>query len=414
MDIQNSELYGFLINGLKKNVPPADFAANLAALSPERWQDFLELAARQRVTSLLWHHLKQKNLDKVVPEAASASLHDAYRRNTMNNLLFNGELRLLLSALQTENIPLIMLKGIMLANAVYENIGLREMNDIDVLAQPEHLNKIADILIGMGYSPLQPFCTNVAMQTRHHLPRFIKKGYAAFEIHWNLTNPDKHYHINAHGLWERAVPIQIASYQTLTLSHEDMLLHICLHTSYLHPFTFGLRPFCDIAETINHFSSTLDWQTVADRAISQKWQRGVYLVLRLAVELTGASVPDDIMRKLQPPDVSDLILETARTQIFTDKYFANTTMSAPFAQLLESRRFSDKIKIFRQRVFLPKAEIANRYSVPIRSLRIYGCYLHRFFNIIFHNIRTFKNFKKNDLCVKNLVQRIKLLDDWMD
>ena len=64
MDIQNSELYGFLINGLKKNIPPADFAASLAALSPERWQDLLELAARQRVTSLLWHHLKQKNLDK--------------------------------------------------------------------------------------------------------------------------------------------------------------------------------------------------------------------------------------------------------------------------------------------------------------------------------------------------------------
>ena len=248
--------------------------------------------------------------------------------------------------------------------------------------------------------------------SNYHLPRLIKKGYAGFEIHWNITSPNTNYSIEPHGLWERAVPVQIAGRDTLMLSAEDMLLHLCLHTSYHHPFTFGLRPFCDIAETIDHFGSALDWQTVADRAMSQKWQRGVYLALRLTIELTGAKVPDDIMEKLQPADMSESILETARTQIFTDRYFADS-ITTPFAKLLESRRLSDKIKIFRQRVFLPKAEIAKVYSVSLHSLKVYGCYLHRFVDLLHWHGHALKKYRKNDIPLENFIERKNIIGTWL-
>ncbi|MEN6320511.1 MAG: nucleotidyltransferase family protein, partial [Syntrophaceae bacterium] len=412
MEIEMSELYELLINCLKKNKTVIE-TADLASWSPKRWQDLLALSAMQRVTPLLWHRLKQKGLDRLVPDDVASSFREASRRNTLHNLRLNGELRLLLSKLKAESIPLILLKGIVLSNTIYENISLREMNDIDVLARPEHLERITDILVEMGYRPFQPICVDVAMQVGHHLPRLIKKEHAGFEIHWNLTEPGKLYHINPQGLWERAVPVQIAGCQTFTLSPEDMLLHLCLHTSYLHQFTFGLRPFYDIAETVDHSGSALDWQTVVGRAYDQGWQRGVYLALRLAVELADASVPVDILEWFQPANLSDNILATARAQIFTDKSFA-TSIPVPFAQLLESRRLSDKIDIFFQRVFLPRAVIANAYSVPEDSLRIYGCYLRRFYDVLRRHGRTFKKFQKNDSAVKSLADRKKLIADWMD
>lgn len=412
MELEQSKLYDILIAYLKKDKRGPEAAA-VSALSAQDWHNLLALAAMQRITPLLWHRLKQKNLETLVPETAAAQLRESSRRNTLNNLRLNGEMSRLLAALETEAIPLIPLKGIVLANAVYENISLREMNDIDVLTRPGDLQRIADILTGMGYRPMQAISVNLIIQTAHHLPGFIKKGHAKIEVHWNITHPNKNYSIEPHGLWDRAVPVQISGCNALMLSPEDLLLHLCLHTSYLHPFTFGLRPFCDIAETIERFGSALDWRTVVDRACGQGWQRGVYLALQLAVELAGASVPDHVMEKLQPADMSETILETARTQIFTDKYFA-TSIPTPFAQLLKSRRLSDKIKIFWQRVFLPRAVIANAYSVPMDSLRIYGCYLRRFYDVIRRHGRTFKKFQKNDSAVKSLADRTKLIDDWMD
>lgn len=412
METENAELHKLLIDCLKKDTQRID-PAGFAALTPERWQNLLALAAGHRITPLLWHRLKQKGLDKIVPEAVAASLKEASRRNTMNNLRLSRELHLLLSTLEAENIPVIPLKGIVLANTVYENISLREMNDIDVLVRPEHLERIASSLIKMGYPPIQTLSVNFTMQTKHHLPCFIKKGRAKIEVHWNITHPNKSYSIDPQGLWERAMPVKIAGCRTMMFSPEDMLLHICLHTSYLHPFNFGLRPFCDIAEIIDHFGSDLDWGMVVDRACGQGWQRGVYLAMQLAVDLAGASVPRDVLEGLQPANASKIILQTVTAQIFTDKYVA-AGMSKPFVEFLKNRRLIDKIKIIWQRVFMPRVWISNTYSVPMDSPRIYLCYLRRFNDLLRHHQSTFNKFQHNDEEVTSLLERTNLIANWME
>lgn len=411
MDSEQSRLYDILIRCLKKD-PSAPDAASMRALSSQDWSGLLALAAGQRVTPFLWYRLKQKRLEAFVPETADAALRESLRVNTLNNLRLNGELSKLLGALEKENIPLILLKGIVLANTVYESIGLREMNDIDVLGHPADLTRIADILAESGYMPVQPVDVDIAMQTGHHLPRLIKNGFAGFEIHWNLTRAGESYSIDPRGLWERAVPMQIAGRETLMLSPEDLFLHVCLHTSYQHPFIFGLRPFCDIAGMVDHFGSALDWQTVMNRACDQGWQRGVYLALCLAVELAGAAVPDHVLEKLKPSDMSEMILETARAQIFTEKYFA-ASIPKSFAKLLESRRWTDKIKIFIQRVFLPKAVIAGVYGVSASSPKIYFFYLRRLIDVVLRHGSTLLKYQQKDNDVKFLAKRSSIIIKWM-
>lgn len=412
MEMEQSSLYNIMIACLKKDthVPNPE---TTASLSVQDWHKLLELSAMQRIMPLLWHRLKQKNLESLVPEASVARLRQAFRLNTLTNLRLNAEMSQLLAALETEGIPLIPLKGIVLANTVYENISLREMNDIDVLAHSGDLKRIADILTGMGYRPMRTVSVNSTIQTTLHLPGFIKKDHARIEVHWNITHPNKNYSIEPHGLWERAVPMELGHRKTQMLSAEDMLLHLCLHTSYLHPFTLGLRPFCDIAESIDFYGPALDWQAIAERAASQHWQRGIYLALSLAVEMAGAAVPTEIMEKLQPAEMTETIMETARIQILSDKDFVSS-ITRPFAQLLESRRLKDKLKIFRQRIFLPRAVIANAYSIPVDSLRIYGCYLRRFYDVLINHGRTFRKFSKKDPALKSLAERTKSIADWMD
>lgn len=411
METREWELCRLLTDCLKKDGPGVE-PSRLSGLSPERWQALLALTAAQRVRPLLWHRLRQKGLVEAVPARMAEALRNASLRNTVHNLRLYGELRRLLSALKPEGIPLILLKGIALAEEVYGNMGLREMNDIDVLARPADLARIVEILTGMGYRTLQPVCVDITLKTQHHLPGLVKPDHAGFEVHWNLTAPGESYSIDPGGLWERAAPIHIAGCEALVLSPEDLLLHLCLHTSYQHQFAFGLRPFCDIAETIARFGSTLDWQAMTERAIHWGWQRGVYLALRLAGELAGAVVPADIMERLRPADMTDAVLETARAQIFADKYPA-VSISAPLAELLESKRFRDKIRIFWQRVFLPRDTIAALYPVPRDSVRIYFCYPRRVVDVLRRHGHTLKKYRQNDAPLKTLVGRTNHIAGWL-
>jgi hypothetical protein len=398
------ESHELLIDCLRQDGPVIE-PSLLSGLSPQRWQALLSLAAAQRVRPLLWHRLRQKGLHEAVPVEVAEVLRHASQRNTLRNLRLYGELRRLLSALESEGIPLILLKGAFLAEAVYENIGLREMNDIDVLARPANLSRIAEILTGMGYTPMTAY-------TGYHLPPMVRKGCASFEVHWNLTGPGTSYSIEPDGLWEQAMPVHIAGCDSLALSPEDLVLHLCMHASYQHQFAFGLRPSCDIAETISHFHPALNWQTLAERAGQRGWQRGVYLALRLAKELAGAEVPTDILERLRPTNVTEGILEAARAQILTYNGSAGP-IRAPVAELLESRRLLDRIRIVWKRIFLPRASLATLYSVPVDSVRIYGCYPRRLVDVLRRHGHTLKEFREQDAPLRSLVARTNRIAGWL-
>lgn len=408
-----SELSILLIDILKrgKDVDPA----RLSALTPEQWKKFQAIAAKQRVTPLVFHRLKKKGLIQAVPPDVYASLWDVYQQNIMRIMKISGQSRRVLKALNTVDIPTIPLKGIVLANSIYESIGLREMNDFDLLVPQENLTRAVEILTGLGYKPVQPFCLDSFIQTGKHLPGFIKKDHVTIEIHWNITYPNMSYSIDPQELWEQAVPVQILDYDTLMLSPEDLLLHICLHTSYQHQFDFGLRPFCDIAEVIHHLGATLDWEVITEKAKQRKWVRGVYLALVIASKFAGADVPQDVLARLRPEDMTDSVLNTVGTQILMEKYF---TASVPehFAKLLANKSLMAQIKIFMKRVFLPRATIAANYSLPADSVKVYMYYPRRFIDVLFRHGRTFRyvtKHKENDSSLNALVNRKALISDWL-
>ncbi len=411
METTAPELCRLLIDCLKRDEQDVD-PSRLSCLSPECWRAFLGLAAAQRVRPLLWHRLRQKGLERAIPLQAAEELRAASRWNTLHNLRLYGELCRLLAALKPQGIPSILLKGICLSLAVYSDMGLREMNDIDLLVRPADLSRLAGVLEDQGYRPLQRVDPGIVRKTAHHLPRLVKPGLSSIEIHWNLSGPGESYSIDPGILWERAAPVHIAGCDALILSAEDLLLHLCLHASYLHQFTFGLRPFCDIAETIARFGSALSWQTITELAAGRGWQRGAYLALLMANELAGADIPADILEKLRPVDMTEAVRETVRTQIFTDTNFA-FLVPVPFAELLGSRRLLDKILIFWQRVFLPKTMIAALYSVPVDSVRIYGCYPRRLIDVLRRHKHTLKRYQQDDAPLKTLVERKNLIANWL-
>lgn len=384
----------------------------LAAMTSDQWREWLALVAVQRVRPILWQRLKQKGVSHLVPDEMARALRESLRRNTMRNLRLYGELRSLLAALAAEDIPVILLKGIYLADAVYDSVGLREMNDIDILARPGDLRRIADILIAMGYQSPRPISPEVTLKTSHHLPPLVKQGYAVFEIHWSLMEPEGMGYVAPDVFRERAVPVRVAGCDTLALSAEDLLLHLCYHTSFHHLFAFGLRPSCDIAAVIDRFGPDIEWHKLAERARRLGWQRGVYLALRLARDLAGAHIPDDLLTALRPPGTPDAIDATARSQLFGDKEAARP-ITIHFAELLQKENPVDKGRIFLRRLFLPRLQMAAIYSVPADSLRIYACYPHRLFYLLFSYSHHLNRYHQDDGGLHALVERQNRICSWL-
>lgn len=185
------------------------------------------------------------------------------------------------------------------------------------------------------------------------------------ELHWRLAADDLP---PRQDLWQRAVPLRIAGVDTLGLCPEDLLLHLCVHACYAHRFAIGLRPICDIAETVRHFGGALAWADVEARARRHRWHRGVYLMLRLAKEMLGATVPDEVLRARPSGDV-DQALRTSRFLILEGNQIGRGLPSG-VASVTSATTWPARIRVFWRSLFVPAAALARDFHLPPQSSRL--------------------------------------------
>lgn len=345
-------------------------ADRLAALDDAGWRELFALARMQRVRPFVLDRLSRAGFKGLVPVAVWAELEQESRQIAVHALRQQAELQWIVSALSAVNIPVIVLKGAYLRQAVYGNPALREMGDIDLMVPREHLRQAHDIVAAYGYQSLKSGAIDVEVDSAvgHHLPRYVKSGVTAAELHWNLTTTREPYAIDPGDLWKRAVPFRVGDVTALALSPEDLLLHLCLHASYQHEFGFGVRWACDLGAVIRHHGARLDWETVNGRAVAWKWVPGVYAALRLAHDLVGAEVPSDVLGWLQPSDWHEDILETAREQVFTTPSDI-AALSTEVARLDSSERVGARLGHLYRRINLSPLDLAALFSVPLDSPR---------------------------------------------
>ncbi len=386
-------------------------SSRLERLSGADWDALLDLAARQSVSPLLYRRLVARGLETSVPADIMQGLRRAYLVNAARNLRMHHELGKIMSGLRQGGIPVIVLKGMFLADVVYGNMALRKTGDIDLLVPQDDLTRSEEVLTALGYHSLRSFSVdiNVDLATHKHLPPFVKPNMAWVEIHWSVTNPSQRYSIDVAALWERAKPATVAGVDVLTLSAEDLLLHLCLHTSYQHQFALGLPPFCDIAATIRHYDDDMDWAQVRQRAEQWGWLRGVHLVLHLAKELVGAAVPDEVLRGLRPFGFSETIAAMAKELLFSDR--ANT--SSKVTQLWGSKRLQDKaVHLFRT-VFPSPLNMSRMYPAPPNSPRIYLYYPVRLVDVLRRYGPMTYRLLRGDQKMISLAECKNVLVDWL-
>lgn len=343
------------------------------------WTEVAGVAAGYDLAPLLYTRLKRSGLRARVPAGVWEQLRLAYFSSANRNVRLYRELHAVLTVLRGAGIPVIVLKGAHLAEAVYGDVAVRPMCDIDLMVRRADLSVAQKTLLGLGGVSEHAADIEWCCRTSAHLPAVVVHGLA-FELHWTIVAPVGPVSVDVAGLWDRARPASIAGADVLALSPEDLLLHLCLSASYRNSLTGGLRPFSDIVEAIVRYRGEMDWVQVAARAHEWGGARYVGLTLQLARNMSGAEVPGDTLERLVPggPDqcVIDAALESVLTQTGYDR------MMPQSYDHLGAESIGDKARLVGKRVLLSREDMAARYPVSRNAKHFWFYYVLRLRDVI--------------------------------
>jgi len=199
------------------------------------------------------------------------------------------------AALDGAGIRALVLKGAALLEASGE-LGLREMADVDVLVDRDHIDRAGSVLRGLGYERfVQP---GREWSARLHYARaYLRGGDLGVDLHARIV-PHYLWSVDHEGLWRRAVPVSLGKTEGRRPCAEDMVLHAALNAAK-DMFPTPERLARDLATLAS--ALPIDWKAVVVRA--RQWRASVaaHWALDRARRTAGAEIPAPVIDDLRPP-----------------------------------------------------------------------------------------------------------------
>jgi hypothetical protein len=254
-----------------------------------------------------------------IPATVLEKCEIARRGSAVGHLQRQALLRRLTEALDRAGVPIVVLKGMVLAHLAYPDPSLRPMGDIDLWTRPEDLDTAASVILGVGmrYPERYAARTAAAYKVEEAPTRvFELPGTDLFlEVHSVVQSMTVVAPGWADQAWERCVTARLGGVEVRVLHAEDMLAHLAVHCSEHHRFTMGLRPLLDIALWIEAAGPRLDWPRMAERWNREGGDTWIRLTLALTRELLGAPIPTQFSGDAVRPEGFASLYALAREQV---------------------------------------------------------------------------------------------------
>jgi len=377
------------------------------AFTAAEWQTLLGQARSHHVAPLLEWRLRQRNLTP--PDEIAAALHQSTLYTASLNLLLAHQVGVILQALQQAGIPAVVLKGLHLAELVYEGLQLRPIGDVDLLIQRRDLAAARQALADLGYRAERGGSTERLAQQHHHLPPLSKPGAHAVELHWTLSQPGGATIPEPAGIWQRSQPAVLAGQPALVLCPEDLLLHLALHFQS-HNFRLSLRHLYDFVALFQRCGPQLDWEAVVTRSRQWRAEKCTFLSLYLAGDLLHLPLPPHLLDTLQPAGFTPQLADLARARLLDPPPSA---LHSDLAGMLDHKPLPRKLRAAANAAFPPKDYVRSRYNLPPGSPRVYPMYLLRLGQLLARYGGQVWGMLRRSPEIDAAAQRENALNDWL-
>lgn len=400
------------ISGWVRKLLTGEMSA-LEHLSTDDWERFINFARKHGLVQVLYHILKDSP-----PRSLSGNslqkLRNIYYRSASRNLRLYHELGKVLRTFREADIPVILLKGACLTEAVYGNIALRSMGDVDLLVKKEDMTKVVQVLSNLGYSAGYDFLIEDEKASCHHLPPLMGPKKLTIEVHWNIVD-FAHFAVlekkEIGKIWEGARPVVIAEAPVFMLSPEDLLLHLCLHLSLQHLFDMRLRGFLDLKKVIECYGDAIDWESLRERARRWGVDRAVRLTLYLAEQWVELNLPERVKHEWILKRIDPDLLNWIEAKVLGEAL--PYTGKSNLTELITRRGIPAKVRILWKRFFLPPAMLSRQLKIDTNSWKVYLYYPVGWLSLFIRCGPTVWSALRGDAAVKTHAQRERALRQWL-
>jgi len=250
---------------------------------------------------LLFRHLSALSKKIDVPDETINDLRGLYLKITASNLQQMAQFKIVARKAGEDGVEMIVLKGAVLSETIYSDVGLRPMSDVDILIREADWPKVSEVLklykysvCGQDFSSLPPRLTKYDIQT--HL-QFLSPVETCLEYQFDLFTLGIGM-LDMPGVWKRSQEAEVCGEKVQVLCPEDQLLHLIIHANR-HGCS-RLKWLVDIAESLRQ-STEVDWELFVQVARREKVTAVVYMTVKHIEHLLKVGlVPQHVMDRIEP------------------------------------------------------------------------------------------------------------------
>lgn len=255
------------------------------------------MAHRHGLTPLVHRHLSAACPEQV-PPATLADLRRDSEATAVRNRFLAARLRGVLDVLAAAGLPAIAFKGPTLALDLYGDLSLRHFEDLDLLVRREDVLACKQRLIATGYRPMRELTAAAEaryLDAEYEYALVGDRGRVRVELHWNVLPRAFSFRLDADRLWRAARPTTLGGASVLVPAPEDLVLLLSVHGAK-HLWE-RIAWIADLAELARAYPR-IDWRGCLADARARGVERMVLVGMRLARDLLGATLPDDVEERI--------------------------------------------------------------------------------------------------------------------
>ena len=278
------------------------------------WNLLCRHAEKHGLLTLLFHHLRG-NFPEAIPNLEEHK--QRFFKDTVHKLLWTHTLLQVLQAFEAAGIRTLAYKGPALAAALYGDIALREMSDLDILVDPASWAAAREVLLRLGYRPhFQHSRKQEEARLRSDCQCEFSSadGKIMVDLHWQITGRHFAPRFNFEDLWDRRRMVSLGNQSVPTFSPEDTALLLAVHGG-----KHLLQRLCWLADFAESQRQDLNWDVLRQRARNAHAERMLWLGLILANRIFGVPLPSEFKARVdRDATVQSVAANIART-LFEDR-----------------------------------------------------------------------------------------------
>ena len=231
------------------------------------WEELVrEAEVAHRITPMLFRHVQSECQD-LVPAPVMDRITELYRQNVARTLQLTAVLVQVAESLRQAEMRWICYKGPILAQILYQDLGLRHAIDVDVLVPENRFDCMNEILLSHGLESYTPVNQGEDLLSSLHF--FNAAKGVQVDVHWRLFRPYYGMRFEFDTLWERRQEMEMGGGTLNTLHPHDRLIVLGSHgTKHLW----------------HHFKWLCDFRLAVDRCGENEWEAVLTRCHRLEAE----------------------------------------------------------------------------------------------------------------------------------